>query len=105
MAVERRRRGQPQAGQGGSFEAGKALPVIWIFTCNPIERFEKRFLTRSMVLDFSMYGESKEIADYLSAIWERETSVPTPNFARIVKDSASNVRGCLIQLDRLLLEG
>lgn len=37
---------------GGSFEPGKPLPIVWIFTCNQTERFEKRFLTRCMVLDF-----------------------------------------------------
>jgi hypothetical protein len=95
---------------GGSFECGKALPIIWIFTCNSIERFEKRFLTRCMTLDFSMYGAAKEIADYLEVIWVRETLTrdrppARPNFSRLVKDRSSNVRDCLIQLDRLLLEG
>jgi hypothetical protein len=90
---------------GGAFEPGKPLPVIWIFTCNSIERLEKRFLTRCMTLDFSMYGGSKDIAEYLAAIWQHEApGRPAPNFARVVKDSASNVRDCLIRLDRLLLE-
>lgn len=95
---------------GGSFEPGVPLPVIWLFTANSLTRFEKRFLSRCSVLNFSMYGAAKEIADYLEAIWVRETLTrdrppARPNFSRIVKKSAANVRDCLIQLDRLLLEG
>jgi len=95
---------------GGAVEPGVPLPVIWVFTCNSTARFEKRFLSRCTVLNFSMYGAAGEIAEYLETIWVRETfnldpAPARPNFARIVKESASNVRDCLIQLDRLILEG
>ncbi len=95
---------------GGGFEPRVPLPVIWIFTCNSTARFEKRFLSRCSLINFSMYGAAKEIADYLEAIWVRETLTrdrpsAKPNLARLVKERAGNVRDCLIQLDRLLLEG
>ena len=75
---------------------------------NSLNRFEKRLLSRCLVLDFSMYGEARAIADYLASIWSRETSdlypqPETPNFARLVKNENANIRNCLIKLDLLLM--
>jgi hypothetical protein len=93
---------------GGSFEQGSRLPVIWVFTCNSTNGFEKRFLTRLHTLDFSMYGEAAKIAEYLGSIWDRETAgaypaPDRPNLARLVKEANGNVRDCLLKLDMILM--
>jgi ATPase family protein associated with various cellular activities (AAA) len=61
---------------GGGQERGRALPVIWIFTCNgrgedgtvPPNTFEPRFLSRCLVVACEK-PEVAEIAQFLRRIW------------------------------------
>jgi replication factor C subunit 2/4 len=75
--------------------------TIFIFTCNATDRLEPRFLSRCHVIEFSSYGISAEASQLLEKIWNRETANASdrPNFARIVKDSANNVREALMRLE------
>lgn len=75
--------------------------TIFIFTCNGTDRLEPRFLSRCHVIEFSSYGISAEASQLLETIWNQETSNASdrPNFARIVKDSANNVREALMKLE------
>ncbi len=75
--------------------------TIFIFTGNDTANLEARFMSRVRLLEFSSYGISKDVTELLQRVWMRETANPveTPNFARIVKDSANNVRGALMALE------
>lgn len=75
--------------------------AVTIFTSNGIERLEKRFLSRCRVLEFSTYGMSNSICDFLQRVWDSEVDSPTerPNFARLVKDCQSNIRDCMNKLE------
>lgn len=79
----------------------QAPNTIWIFTCNSTDRLEQRFLSRCRVLEFSSYGIAKDTASLLERIWNTEApqAASRPNFARIVKDSANNVRESLMNLE------
>lgn len=82
---------------------GTAFPpnTIFIFTCNAVDRFEARFLSRCRRVDFSSYGMAEGISGLLARIWDAETDNPTerPNFARIAKESNNNVRDALMTLE------
>jgi len=55
-------------------------------------------------VDFSSYGMSEGITGLLQRVWEAETdSQDKPNFARLAKDSANNVRDALMALEVELL--
>lgn len=79
--------------------------TVWVFTCNAVDRFQDRFLSRTMRLDFSSYGMSTEASELLQRVWFAEggTTVNAPNFARIVKDSSNNVRESLMRLESEIL--
>lgn len=78
--------------------------TIFIFTCNETGSLEPRFLSRCHVIEFSSYGMSSEVSQLLETIWTQETSeAQKPNFARIVKDSANNVREALMRLETELM--
>lgn len=79
--------------------------TIFIFTCNATDRLEKRFLSRCHVLDFSSYGMSADVIQLLEGIWKQEFTgeSPAPNFKQIVKDSANNVRECLMRIETELM--
>jgi replication-associated recombination protein RarA len=78
--------------------------TIWVFTCNATEGLEPRFLSRTRQIEFSSYGIANEVARLLESIWQREAKgASAPNFTRIVKDSANNVRDALIFLETELL--
>ena len=78
--------------------------TIWVFTCNATDGLEPRFLSRTRQIEFSSYGIAGEVARLLESIWLRETSgASAPNFSRIVKDSANNVRDALMFLETELL--
>jgi len=78
--------------------------TIFVFTCNTTDGLESRFLSRTRQIEFSSYGVASEAARLLESIWHRETSSPSaPNFARIVKDSANNIRDALMFLETELL--
>lgn len=78
--------------------------TIWVFTCNSVDRFETRFLSRNMVISFSTQGVSKDATALLEAIWnsEAEAGSIAPNFARIVKEANNNIRTALVELQREL---
>lgn len=74
--------------------------TVFIFTCNSVESFEPRFMSRSMVLDFSNYGIQKEATELLTRIWECEApGIVPPDAKRLVKESNGNVRQALKALE------
>jgi len=78
--------------------------TIWIFTANDTSRLEKRFLSRTRVLEFSAYGMRNELAGLLAKVWESETGqIGTVDFERMAKDSTNNVRDALQCLEIELL--
>jgi replication-associated recombination protein RarA len=86
-------------------DATDATPnTIWIFTCNATDGLEPRFLSRTRQIEFSSYGLAGEATRLLESIWQRETQdAIAPNFARIVKESANNLRDALMCLETELL--
>jgi replication factor C subunit 2/4 len=82
---------------------GSAMPpnTIFVFTCNSVDRFEARFLSRCRRVQFSSYGMADGIKGLLERIWDKEVDSPTerPNFARIAKESNNNVRDALMTLE------
>jgi len=78
--------------------------TIWIFTANDTSRLEKRFLSRTRVLEFSAYGMRAELAGLLAKVWQAETGQPgTLDFERMAKESTNNVRDALQNLEIELL--
>jgi replication-associated recombination protein RarA len=78
--------------------------TIWILTANDTANLEQRFLSRCHVVEFSSYGISKEVSQLLEKIWGSEFAGNLrPNFQRIVKDSANNVREALMRLETELM--
>lgn len=83
--------------------------TIFVFTCNATDRLEPRFLSRCHVIEFSSYGISADASQLLEKIWNAEIasnnagSCNAPNFARMVKDSANNVREALMKLETELM--
>lgn len=75
--------------------------TVFIGTCNATDRLEPRFLSRFHVIEFSSYGIASETAALLKSIWAENVPAGTqePNFARIVKDAANNVRAALMALE------
>jgi replication-associated recombination protein RarA len=86
--------------------------AIFVFTTNTTKRkgkgndggLEERFISRCIQLDFSMWGASKEIADFLGRVWRAEGGRgEEPNWERVVTDKKSNVRDCLQYVEAELL--
>lgn len=78
--------------------------TIFIFTCNETERFEARFLSRNVTVEFSSYGLAKDASALLARVWDEESNGATaPNFARIVKESNNNIRAALMELQKELM--
>jgi replication factor C small subunit len=79
--------------------------TIFIFTCNASERLEERFLSRCRIVDFSSYGNAKDVAEFVELAWSLEApaSASAPNFARLVKDAKGNIRAALMALENELL--
>lgn len=87
-------------------DATAPLPnTVLCFTCNSTDSLEARFLSRCRRVDFSSYGLSEGIAGLLQRVWDAETgnNPERPNFARLAKDSANNVRDSLMALEVELL--
>jgi hypothetical protein len=76
--------------------------TIWIFTCNSVERFEDRFISRCIVLpDFNGYGASAEVCDLLARVWNlKAPDAVAPNFKRM---ASGNVCEALQRLESELL--
>jgi hypothetical protein len=86
--------------------------AIFIFTTNTADRktkdtgygLEERFVSRCVQLQFSMWGASKEIADFLAGVWHDEGGGDgVINWERVVSDKGSNIRDCLQQVEAELL--
>jgi replication-associated recombination protein RarA len=78
--------------------------TIWVFTCNATDGLEPRFLSRTRQIEFSSYGLASDAARLLESVWQREAQgAAAPNFARIVKESANNLRDALMCLETELL--
>jgi replication-associated recombination protein RarA len=78
--------------------------TVFIFTCNATERFEARFLSRNIEINFTSQAMSSEASALLARVWENEANgAQAPNFARIVKEANSNVRAALMELQKALL--
>ena len=79
--------------------------TVFVFTSNSTDRLEPRFLSRCKVLEFSTYGLAREGTELLARIWTQEKgqTAEMPNFARIVKDSANNMREALNRLETEML--
>jgi DNA polymerase III delta prime subunit len=78
--------------------------TVFVFTCNNLKKLEPRFISRCIQLDFSTYGMSKEIAEFLENIWRAEGgNGNAPDWERVVRDKGSNVRDCLLYLETELL--
>ncbi len=79
--------------------------TLFVFTCNATDTLEARFLSRCRCVEFSSYGMSEGIASLLQRVWDAETgkNPDKPNFARLAKDSANNVRDSLMALEVELL--
>lgn len=78
--------------------------TVWIFTCNSTKNLEKRFLSRCIQLEFSTYGMSQEIVDFLKKVWNAERGTEgMPDWERIVKEKGNNVRDCLQYMEAELL--
>jgi DNA polymerase III delta prime subunit len=78
--------------------------TIWVFTCNATDGLEPRFLSRTRQIEFSSYGMAADAMRLLDSIWQREAQgAAAPNFGRIVKESANNLRDALMFLETELL--
>lgn len=76
--------------------------TIWIFTCNAVEAFEDRFLSRLIQFPkFNGYGNGSDIRDLLTRIWtERAPDSPMPDFSNV---PTSNIRDALNWMECALL--
>lgn len=79
--------------------------TIIVMTCNETEKFEDRFQSRCMTFNFSSQGVSKDIAEFLKLVWDKEapTDADAPNFARMVQDAKNNVRLALMELQKKII--
>lgn len=79
--------------------------TVFVFTSNATDRLEPRFLSRCKVLEFSTYGLAREAAELLARVWSQEKgqTPELPNFTRIVKESANNMREALNRLETEML--
>jgi hypothetical protein len=96
---------------GGGQERGRALPVIWIFTCNgrgdkgtdPPTTFERRFLSRCLVVPCGK-PEVAQIAHFLRRIWSLEggqaSDDPPP-----LAEGCEGIRDALTKLEVALCTG
>ena len=74
--------------------------TVFVFTCNSVEGLEPRFLSRCLPIEFSSYGMSAEIAEYLDKVWHGEGGNGNgPDLGRLAKECRNNVRDCLGRLE------
>lgn len=90
--------------------AARPPDTVFVFTANQTNGLEKRFLSRTMVLEFSSYGMRSELAEFLAQVWQKEighsSDLPEakhPDFERMAKDATNNVRDALMRLEVELL--
>jgi replication-associated recombination protein RarA len=78
--------------------------TIFIFTANCLDGLEDRFISRTRQIAFQSHGMADQAAKLLENIWEREAKgAEKPNFMRIVRDSANNLRDALMSLETEIL--
>lgn len=86
--------------------------AVFVFTTNTTRRkvkdagegLEERFVSRCIQLDFSMWGASKDIVEFLEQVWLKEGGKGvTPDWNRVVSDKGMNVRDCLQFVEAELL--
>ena len=78
--------------------------TVIIFTCNSVETFEDRFLSRTRVLDFTNYRIQREAVEFLENIWRQEApGKEPPKIAAKVKDLKGNMRAALMWLELELM--
>lgn len=92
---------------GGGVSQGTPPPIIWIFTANgsgrdhtdPSYRFERRFLSRSVIVPFPRPSD-EELAAYLAAVHHAEggNSLTEADFLRIACVS-DGMRDALMRLE------
>ncbi len=92
---------------GGGVSQGTPPPIIWIFTANgsgrdhtdPSYRFERRFLSRSVIVPFPRPSD-EELAAYLAAVHRAEgrNSLSEEDFLRIASVS-DGMRDALMKLE------
>lgn len=85
-------------------ETNRPKNTIFVFTCNDVTRLEDRFLSRVTNVDFSKQGTAPRAAEFLARVWDIEANgADKPNFERIVKESNTNIRASLMELQKELL--
>lgn len=82
--------------------------AVFVFTTNTIKSLEKRFTSRCIELEFSLWGAGQQIADFLARVWKAEGGTgKEPDWSEVISDHSSsripNVRACLQHLERELL--
>ena len=80
--------------------------TIFVFTANGTDNLEPRFLSRCRVIEFGTYGLAQPATELLRTIWNTEVgdSESAPDFSRIVKQSANNIREALMNLELKIME-
>jgi len=74
--------------------------TVFIFTANSVENLEARFLSRCRVLEFSSYGMSDAICEYLDRVWHSEGGNGNcPNLKRLAAETHNNIREALMRLE------
>jgi replication-associated recombination protein RarA len=82
--------------------------AVFVFTTNTVKSLEKRFTSRCMVLEFSLWGAGQEIADLLAQVWKAEGGLgKEPDWSDVIgtysNNRIPNVRACLNHVERELL--
>jgi replication-associated recombination protein RarA len=82
--------------------------AVFVFTTNTIKSLEKRFTSRCIELEFSLWGAGQQIADFLAWVWKTEGGTEKePDWFEVISDCSNNripnVRACLQCLERELL--
>ena len=79
--------------------------TVFVFTCNSDEKFEARFLSRMVRVEFSSYGVNGQATALLQRIWQAEAPAGTaqPNLTRLVKEANNNIRASLMALETELM--
>jgi DNA polymerase III delta prime subunit len=74
--------------------------TIIVLTTNDEEKFEPRLASRFMTFNFSTQGLAPEATQLLKRVWDLEApaGARAPNFATIVKNSNTNIRAALMEL-------
>ena len=80
--------------------------TIFVLTANGTDNIEPRFLSRCRVIEFGTYGLAQPATDLLRSVWNSEVgdSESVPDFSRIVKQSANNIREALMNLEPKIME-